>query len=867
MKSKLLIFSFLLAACINLSAQVNIADTTDSLYTDSLSALDSASVDSLKTDSLQTEKKKIDVDAVVTATATDSLTFDVQNKKMNVYGNGELKYKQTDLKSGKIFVDFNTNSLDAFGVADTSDTTGQKLMQTPELTEAGETYQGTSIKYNFKTQRGFISLAKNEAEGQRYSGQKVKKVSKEVYFIEEGIYTTCEGDDPVTYFSANKMKVIHKDKVIARWIFMYIGGVPVPIPIPFAVFPAEGGRRSGIITPSYGQIGNRGWYFRNFGYFWAISDYMDLALTADYYTRGGWGTRGRYRYAKRYDFSGNINAGYSRIIIGDDNDPDKSEQVDWNLSLFHNQQFDPNTRLDVNLQFQSSSYLTNNSVSYNDLLQRDIISNATLNKRWDNGTSMTLNYNRRQNLESGDIYETLPSINYNVPILYPFRSKYSSSRDQKWYELIGINYSGQLKNQRDKVDGDLNIRAGIQHNTSIKASPKIGYFSFTPSVNYTEKWYNKKTKKVIVEQFVTDSTGAIVDTAHSVEDQDVKEFNFLRTYSFSLSAQTKLYGMFNINSLGIEALRHTITPTISYNYQPDFSKDGYGYYSEYYDTTGQLRRFDQFGNEVFGGVGSGEQQSINFSVGNVFEIKTIKDPTDTTSRQDKIQLLNLSANVGYNMAADSIKLSDLSLSYRTQVGDYLNFSGSSSYTFYDFRDGTKVNEFLVDKGKGLFRMTNLNFSLSTNLSGDKLSGEEKKSGFGNEDVDSEYSAFNKSDYIGLYDEVPSDFSIPWNLNLNYNFNLNKQTPDESSIRSTLGASLSISLSQAWKLTFRGNYDFQEHEVTAPQVTIYRDLDCWEMNFTWNPVGTYRGFRFEIRMKAPELRDIKVTKSRDIFSGR
>ncbi len=861
MNLKLLIFSFLLAVYINLSAQVNIEDTTQFVYSDSLSILDSASADTLKQVTPRT-----DVDDVVTAIATDSLTFDVRNKKMNIYGRGELKYKQTDLKSGKIFVDFPTNELEAFGIIDTSDTTGQKLIQTPQLTEAGDTYQGTSIKYNFKTQRGFISLAKNETEGQTYSGQRVKKVDKDIYFIEDGIYTTCGGDEPVTYFSAKKMKVIHKDKVIAQWIFMYIGGVPVPVPIPFAVFPAESGRRSGIIAPSYGQIGDRGWYFRNFGYFLAISDYMDLAVTGDYYTRGGWGTRSRFRYAKRYNFSGNVNAGYSVIKAGDDSDPSRTEQIDWNLSLFHNQQFNPNTRLDVNLQFQSSTYLTNNSVSYNDLLQKDIISNATLNKRWDNGTSMTVNYSRRQNLQSGDIYETLPNINYNVPVIYPFRPKYSTSRDQNWYELVGVNYSGQLKNQRNKVDGNLNIRGGIQHNASVKASPKIGYFNFTPSINYTEKWYNKKIEKFRVPEFITDTTGVVTDTTYSNEERDIKEINFVRTFNFSLSAQTKIYGMFNINGLGVEALRHTITPTLSYNYRPDFSEDKYGYYSEYIDKDGKLVRYDQYQSEVFGGASRGEQQQLNLSVGNIFEIKTMKDPTDTTSKQQKIQLLNLNASLGYNIAADSLKLSDLRLSYRTQIGDLLSFSGSSAYTFYDFREGTKVNEFLVDKGKGLLRMTNLNFSISTNLSGDKISGETRRSGFGVEES-SDYSAFNRTDYIGLYDEVPSDFSIPWNLNLNYNFSFNKPTPDASTIRSTIGASLSVSLTQAWKLTFRGNYDFQAKEISAPQVTIFRDLDCWEMNFTWNPLGTWRGFRFEIRMKAPELRDIKVTKSRDIFSGR
>lgn len=833
-----------------------------------VSQTESDTLTSVPTDSAAVEDSLTasddEVDAVVYASASDSLLFDVKNKKMNIYGNGELKYKQTDLVSGKIIIDFPTNELEAFGVADTADTTGETFVETPQLTEEGETYQGSYIKYNFQTQRGYISLAKNEEEGSRYEGQRIKKVSKDVFFIEDGIYTTCGGEDPVTYFTAKKMKVIHKDKIIAEWIFMYIGGVPLPVPLPFAVFPAESGRRSGIIAPSYGRIGNRGWYFRNFGYYLALSDYMDLALTGDYYTRGGWGTRSRFRYAKRYNYSGNINAGYSVITTGEENDPDRTKQIDWNLSVFHNQQFNPSTRLDANLQFQSSTYLENNSVSYDDLLKQDIISNATLNKRWDNGTSLVLNYSRRQNLQSGNIYETLPSASYNVPVFYPFRDKYSTSRDQQWYELIGVNYSGKLTNQRNKIEGDLNIRGGVQHNVSVNASPKVGYFNFTPAVNYTEKWYNKRIEKEVVPEYSVDSLGN-VDTTYSVVDKDIKEINFVRTFDFSLSTQTKLYGMFNINNFGVEAIRHTVTPSISYNYRPDFSEDKFGYYGEYVDVNGELVSYDLYQNEVFGGVSSGESQSINFSVGNVFEMKTLKDPTDTTSQQEKIQLLNLTASTGYNFAADKFKLSDLRLNYRTQVGNWLNFSGSSIYSFYIYKDGL-INKFLVSEGRGLFRLTNFNFTISTTLSGEKLSGEERRSGFG-EDEESDYAAFNKSDYIALYDEVPSDFSIPWNLSLNYNYNMSKANPDNPTIRSTIGANLSMNLTEKWKLTFRGNYDFDANELTAPQVTIYRDLDCWEMNFTWNPIGTYSGFRFEIRMKAPELRDIKVTKTRDIFTGR
>ncbi len=856
----------------NLSAQNDATTSTLSTIDSTLLRSNTELPDSLK-------KKSFDVDAVIYSSSSDSLMFDLNKKKMFIYGTGEIKYKQTILKGGKINLNFETSDLEAEGKVDSSDTTSiNGLAQTPVLSEGNENYEGTKLRYNFKTKRGFISAAKNKKENTRYEGKNVNKVDKDTYFVDEGMYTTCESDTPHTYFRAEQMKVIQKDKIIAKWIFMYIGGVPVPIPIPFAVFPNEKGRRSGIIAPTYGTINNRGQYFKNFGYFFAINDYMDFTLNADYYTRGGYGLRGRYRYAERYNYNGNLSADYSRILIGEDNDlvSDKQRTTDWKIGFNHNQTFTPTLRMDANLRFQSRTYLENNSISLNELLTQDITSNATLSKRWDeSGNSLTINYSRSQNLETGDIREVLPSVSFNKSQTYPFKSATSTPSNQAWYEYIGYNYSGLFKNNRNKIDGDLKIRGGIQHSIGVSASPKLGHFSISPSLNYVEKWYNKRTQNVVeIIQDITNSSNifnsiasANASAADTLISKDVHEINMVRTFRFNLGASTKLYGMLQPKMLGVDAFRHTITPNISYNYTPDFSSEKWGYYDSYTKSDGTIERYDPYYKEVFSGVSKGESQSINLSVGNVFEIKTMKDPTDTTSEANKISLLNFDVSTGYNFAADSNKLSDLSLNYRTSIGSLLNFSGSSRYTFYDFVGSNRINEYLASNGKGLFRLTNLQFSISTSLSGEKLAGEKRTGENLDAENEEDYQSFAKKDYVRLYQEEETDFSIPWNLTLNYNFNLSKPTNAPGIVNSNLGVNLGFNLTKNWKFGVRGNYDFQMDEISAPQITAYRDLECWEMNFSWNPVGRYTGFRFEIRMKAPELRDVKVTKTEGWISGR
>lgn len=824
------------------------------------------------------KQKQSDFDAVIIATASDSLIFKVNKKKMYMYGSGELKYKSTDLKSAKIFIDYAKNELEAFGAEDTSDTAKVKIKGLPRLTDGGETFEGSYIRHNFKTQKGFISLAKNKEKDQRYEGEKVKKVDKSTFFIESGMFTSCDSDTPDTYFTAHQMKVLQKDKIIAKWIFMNIGGVPLPIPLPFAVIPNESGRRSGIIIPGYGQDGRRGQYFHNFGYFWAINDYVDVAMTGDYYAKGGWGARSRLRYAKRYDFNGSFDAGYSNISIGDANDPEskREQQSDWRLSLNHFQSIDPTAQLSANLQFVSSNYLNNNSIDYNTLLSQQIYSAASFSKSWEN-SSISINYSRTQYLNNGNIDESLPNVSYSQNVFYPFRKENSFSEGkQKWYELLGISYSAQFSNSNTKTDNVKTSKLGALHNINLNFSPKIGYVNVSPSFSYQEKWYNKRIKLESAKyEYINPENGkkTIRDT---VVESSIKELNFVRTFNTGVSASTKMYGIMNPNAFGVESFRHTIMPSISYNYQPDFADDVWGYYDSYTDANEKKVRYDKYRNEIFGGGGSGRSQSINFSVGNVFEMKMIKTPGDTTKEQKKIQLLNLDASLGYNFAADSMKLRDLSLNYRTQIGDLLNFSGSSSYTFYDQiiernQQGQEfyryVNKYLASNGKGLLRLTNFNFSISSTLSGERLKSDEQNEQK-NPDTINEQVAIKKKDFIALYDDSQApDLSIPWNLSLSYNYNFSKPNPSKSDVFTNLSADLGFSLTKNWKFTVRGSYDFQEKKISAPQITIYRDLHCWEMNFNWNPLGNYSGFRFEIRMKAPELQDIKITKSDGMFSGR
>lgn len=801
------------------------------------------------------QPRKYDVDTTVFAEAKDSIFFKIKEKKMFIFGNGNLKYKQTEIRSGSIEIDFDKSIIIATGIRNDS---LNKYEETPVLSEAGETYKGNRMKYNFKTQQGVISFAQTEQEGSKYTGQQIKKVDKDVYFISDGIYTTCDNDScPHYHFYSPRMKVIHKEQIVAEWIFLHFGGVPFPIPLPFAVFPIESGRRSGIIPPVFGDDATYGTYFSRFGYFWAISDYMDLNMTGDFYTRGSYRISSLFRYAKRYEFTGNLEGSYGSFVIGERDDPNRSESNDWRLRWNHNQTFTPTMRFDARLEFLSNNRITRNISDVNDLLRNEANSNATLFKSWDeSGNSMSVNYNRRQVFEKNEVFETLPNITFTMSQKYPFRSKTGGS--QSLLETFGYSYNGSFENRRNRKDRDLKIRGGINHQISASLSPKIGYFNLTPNFSYQERWYNKRIERFSLPNF---------EGKDSIVTNDVKEINFVRTFSFGINASTKFYGIFNPDVLGVKSIRHTVIPSISYSFTPDFSAKGWGYYDYYTNQAGQQIKYNKFEQEIFGGPSNRESQAINFSLSNLFEMKTQTDPTDTTSKENKIQLLNLNANIGYDFTADSLKFTDLRLNYRTQIGNILSFNGASSFSLYDYEgDIPRVNRFLYDAGKGFLRLTSFNFSVSLSLAGEKIKSPQTQEA-SRPMQETGFAQDNRSIYQGLYYMNDPDFSIPWDLNLNFYYNESIPIPSRITKSASISGSMNFNLTPAWKMSVTGSYDLQRKEFAAPQIRISRDLHCWIMNFTWNPIGTFRGYMLEIRVKAPQLQDLKITKRDQFFEGR
>ena len=328
----------------------------------------------------------------------------------------------------------------------------------------------------------------------------------------------------------------------------------------------------------------------------------------------------------------------------------------------------------------------------------------------------------------------------------------------------------------------------------------------------------------------------------------------MRYFSTGLSASTKFYGMFLLPIPGVVGIRHTVTPQLSYMYQPDFSEPGFGYYRTYIDKYGNSIKYNRYEKEVYGGAPSGKSQALGVSVGNVFEMKTAAK--DTSEKDKKFQLLNAGASIAYNFAADSMRLSDLTLNYRTDIGQYLGISGSSSYRFYEFdrTAGHRVNKFLVDEGDGIAEMTNFSLSVSSSFSGQRNPRTSTPA-----DSAAAAERQNRSGFRQMYEEESPDFSIPWNLSASLNYSQYQENPAQKTHSASVNGNLGFNLTQNWRFTASASYDILQKQFAAPRITIYRDLHCWEMNFTWSPLGQMAGYRFELKVKAPQLQDIKVTK--------
>ncbi|HLP15143.1 MAG TPA: putative LPS assembly protein LptD [Bacteroidota bacterium] len=807
------------------------------------------------------------IDSSVTYASTDSIVFTFDSKVMNLYGRCDVKYKTMALKSERINVEWLDDKLEAFGVLDSlratnPDSIKQRYIGTPVMVDGPETYEGFKIAYNFKTQKGRITLGETAKDQGYYYGAHIKKVAPDMLFIADGRFTTCSLGHPHYYFLSPEMRVTIKDKIVARPIYLYIADVPL-FALPFGVFPSQGGRRSGIIAPAYGDDRDRGRYISHLGYYFALSDYYDLSVVGDWYTSGAWRAQSQVRYAKRYNFTGGISLEYSRNRSGEAIDPNRVDQENYYSTIRHSQQFNPSTRLDVDFTFASNNSFTVPRDDYTRRLNQEIFSNATLSKFWEGtNNSMGLNLSRHQNLRTGSIDAVLPSITFSHAQSYPFRSGRRGSASDAgqsryaWYEMIGVSYNGEARHveRKDRPNGNDTTayttfnRNGAQHSIGISIAPKAGYFTVTPSFSYLERWYDKYT-----------TVTGLDSVKHTPIFADRNGLNAVRTFNTGVSVSTKLYGMLRSPISGIEGFRHTVSPSVSYVYTPDFSKSFWGYYGTYRDANGMEQKYDRFQKEIYGSVSSGESQSINMSVSNLFEMKTA--PRDTSVKPEKYQLLNLTASVGYNLAADRFPLSELFLNYRTNIGQILDINGSSSYNFYmvDPVTGTqRINKLLFANKGRIADLTNFSLSLSTSLRGEKKRAETTEQVSDSIRIEERRRSLQSGIHEVNEEDIP-DFSIPWNLSAAFTYSQSQPVPAIKSRSANLSINGGFNLTENWRFTFSTSYDMISRQFAAPSINIFRDLHCWEMNFNWRPSGSMAGYRLEIRVKAPQLQDVKLTK--------
>jgi hypothetical protein len=805
---------------------------------DSLARPDTTIRDSLRSKK-DTVRTASGIDTLVNYSSSDSIVYDMKSRVMSLYSKGIITYRDMELKADRIDINWNTSVMSAHGVADTSDSTGKKMQGLPIMKDGGETYHGQELGYNFQTKKGKIVVANTTIDQGYYHGEAIKKFEKDVLFVEDGRYTTCDAPEPHYYFFSPKMKVVPGDKIVAEPVFLYIADVPV-FALPFGVFPNQRGRRSGIIAPAYGDDGSRGKYLAHLGYYWAMSDYTDVNFLTDLYSKGGWAASSKFQYALRYNLNGSLSVDYKNLHTGEANDPQRTADESYQVHILHNQEIDPKTHLSSDFTFSSdNAYQTTNDI--NQILNQNITSNATLAHSFDENNSVTLSINRTQDLQNGNIDATLPSVSFNHGSTFPFRwgKRTDSEENLPWYQMISFGYSASMDNRESKasltVDSVKTMISGrdtlqnvgdfsrtrqqdINQSASLNFAPKFGYITIAPFVSYNDS--RTFMNSDVPQLNRTDSTEEILNS---------RSVTRTGTLSSGIAASTKLFGIVQPGLFGIAALRHTITPrlTLSYNKQ------------------------------VVGDNPTGGQALANFSLGNVFEMKTSGGSGGEDKEGSKIELMTINAGLNYNFSADSLRFSELTTNYYTKIGNFFDVSGDASFNLYKIEminptTYNVVNKFLLSEG-GVARLTSFHIGLSTSFSGTKKSTPQQAAD----------TLVSKRKLPGMsynpYEQEDPDFSIPWKLSFAFNYSETKVPPFPT--RSVdMNGHLEMNLTENWKLSFQTNYDVLDKQFIAPQINVSRDLHCWIMNFTWVPIGDHRYYQLEIRVKAPQLKDLKVTKS-------
>lgn len=820
---------------------------------------DSASFQSVTdTSEVVLKQSKDSLSEPVVYSADDSIRYDITNQKVMLFGNAKITYGNIVLTAHYIEFNWANNTVSAFPAVDS---TG-KLTDKPTYTDGDDEYDAASILYNFKTKKGKIDDVITEQNEGFVHGEVVKKDSSNTLYIKGAKYTTCNLEHPDYYIASNKIQVVPKKVVVSGPANLVIEDVPTPLVVPFGIFPLMDKRTSGIIFPEYGERGDLGFYLSHGGYYFALNQYSDLALTGDIYSRGSYQINVASQYKVLYHFNGAINFTYAdtRLLNAETNVYGHNKDFKFRWQYNQDSKAHPNTNFSSNVYFGTSKYNSAYAFDASSVLSNTYASSISYQIRFPHSPfNLSLSGNHDQNTQTHIVNINAPAFTFSMNRINPFQKKIQDGK-RKWYENIGLSYSMTGKNSLSLPDSLLtqtnlysHMQNGIHHTAQINSSFSVlKYINITPSASYDEFWYMQSIRKTWALPFDTSTTYKLItDTVQG----------FTRAYNFQtgVNASTKLFGVLNFKKGKLKAIRHVITPSVGYQFHPDFSDPRYGYYFPVqYDTSGNTKLYSIYEKGIFGGPSAGKYGGISFSLGNNLEAKVFSKK-DTVNHETKLSLLdNFSISTFYNLAVDSVQWSPISMHGSTRLFNkmQINFSGIFSPYATD-STGKTINTSLWKSQNKLLRLTDANFSLGTSLHSKPT--RERSSPNTDKSITDDILQ-HQNDYV--------DFNVPWDFTINYVLNLRKTLLSETdtiTYTQSVNVGGNVNLTPNWKISFQTGYDFIHKNFTYSTIEIYRDMHCWEMHVRWIPFGERQSYSVDINVKSSVLQDLKISKKKDWYN--
>lgn len=853
----------------------NNTDTIRSRSTGNKQLSDTSGRPFQKVDTFDIKMSKDSLDAPVEYSATDSMVMDVPQKKIWLYNDAKVNYKDIKLTAGIINLDQGNQNVIGYYFLDTAN----KRVGLPKFEQGENNIQMDTMVFNFKTQKGITKNSYTTQQEMFVHADKMKKISPNEYYAFRGTFTTCDLDTPHFAFRTKRMKLVNQKLAVTGPIHPEFEGVPIPIYLPFGFFPLSQGRHSGMIAPQFTANEQFGIGLENGGYYKVLNDYVDVMMRGDIYSYGGYRLNITPTYRVKYRYQGSLTFSYNNTrILSDYGTKEFTSNKSFNLSWSH--QVDGKARpgqtfgASVNAgSTKFNQYLTNNpSRAY----QNQLSSSIAYSKNWNNKFNLTATANHSQNNLTRLVTLNLPTIGFTVSTLYPLQKK-EIIGTPKWWEKLGIGLNTNIANQASFYDSAFSWRGlldttqwGAQHSVPITvALPALGPFQISPGISYRENWYSRR---------ITREYDRATDT---LLNKVQKGFYRSSDVSFSLGLNTALFGLHEFKKTSrIVAIRHVMRPTFSASYNPGLAaKDYYrpvinnkgdtSYnYVSYYEGSiyGSLTR------EKFGGIG--------FGLDNNLEMK-VRSKTDTSEGGiKKVKLIDgFGFNGSYNLIADSFALSNISLYLRSTLFEKINITAGANLDPYQ-RDtlGRPVNKYAWQGDKfSLGKITNGNIAISTSFKSkpkDKKADSVANSAFASAQSNATPLTLEEQQaqltYIRSNPAEFADFNIDWSVNISYSLNFSRTlTSDYRSYQTIINSNVNLSgdfnLTPQWKVGMSTYYDFNGSGLQNVNAFISRNLHCWQMSINVYS-GTTKGFNITISPKSGLLRDLKINRSRYFYTG-